>query len=168
MHSTAISTNGARVVWRLGAPKFGHLYTRDMDTGETLQVDEPEEGVTPKYASIPDFKTANANGSRIYFTDEQQLTSNASGQEEENVEASPRNLYVFEPERPKGHRVTDLTPASHTLGHHEGAAVLGEALAGEGEDGSFVYFVANGGWRGTPKQATATMRRRAARAAPCT
>ena len=144
MHSTAISTSGARVIWRIGGENVGHLYTRDMESGETLQVDEPEEGVTPQLGSIPDFKTASADGSRVYFTDEQHLTKNASGVEQGNIETAPRNLYVFEASKPKGHRVTDLTPESHELNHGEGAGVLGEASVGEGAGGSFVYFVANG------------------------
>jgi len=140
MHSTAISENGSRVVFRVGGAGVGHLYMRDTETGETLEIDEPNsDAPTPTLESIPDFKTASADGSKVFFTDDQRLTANSTAPEESPASSSPSDLYVFEANKPAGKRVTDLTP---DLIKGEVAAVQGEALASE--NGSTVYFVANG------------------------
>jgi hypothetical protein len=140
MHATAISEDGSRVVFRTGEAGPGHLYMRDTETDETLQIDEPNsDAPTPTLESIPDFMTANADGSKVFFTDVQKLTDKSTAPEEPPASSSPRDLYVFEPEKPAGERITDLTP---DLNSGESAAVQGEALADE--NGSIVYFVANG------------------------
>ena len=139
MHSAAISRDGSRVIWRVGGSEAGHLYMRELNQEATLQVDEPDSGApAPKVESIPDFKSASADGSRVFFTDTQRLTANSTAPEEDSS-ATPRDLYVFEPDKPAGERVTDLTP---DVNSGEGAGVHGTVMASE--DGSLVYFVANG------------------------
>ena len=139
MHSAAISRDGSRVIWRVGGSEAGHLYMREVGQEATLQIDEPDSGApSPKVESIPDFKSASADGSKVFFTDTQRLTANSTAPEEDSS-ATPRDLYVFEPDKPAGERVTDLTP---DLNSGEGAAVHGTVTASE--DGSLVYFVANG------------------------
>jgi hypothetical protein len=139
MRSTAISTDGARVVWRTNPTGSGHLYMRDTQKRETTAVDEPDAGVpAAKLEPAPDFKTASADGSRIFFGDARRLTPTSTAPENHPFEP-PQDLYVFEPGKPAGERLTDLTP---DLNPGEGAAVLGEPVASS--DGTFVYFVANG------------------------
>jgi hypothetical protein len=140
MASAAISANGARVVWRTNGNGVGHLYLREVEKGRTLQIDEPNGNVpAPKLAPKPVFQTASADGSRVFFTDSQRLTEGSTAPEAP-ASAPPQDLYVFEPDRPAGERLTDLTP---DLDSGEGAAVQGSALAAS-EGGSLVYFVANG------------------------
>jgi hypothetical protein len=143
MASTAVSQDGSRVVWRANATSAGHLYDREIDfaTGEghTTQIDEPNLGVAqPKVAPLPDFKTASADGSKVFFSDPQRLTADSTAPQGAALN-QPEDLYVYEPEKPEHERLTDLTKP---LNSGEPAAVLGEALASS--DGSYVYLVANG------------------------
>jgi hypothetical protein len=89
----AISDDGTRVVWSAE----GDLFTRDMSTGETLQVDAVQSG--GGVAGGGAFKVANSDGSRVFFTNGNDLVSGAHG----------GDLYMFEPARPEGERLTDLT-----------------------------------------------------------
>ena len=118
----AISDDGTRVVWS----GEGGLFTRDMVTGETLQVDAVQSG--GGVAGGGAFKVANSDGSRVFFTDGNDLVSGAHG----------GDLYMFEPARPEGERLTDLT--------------LGVAGAGSGgvnvleanEAGTSIYIIGSG------------------------
>ena len=116
MMITALSHDGNRVEWYEGQngehkENSGggnpHLYMREIQQKETLQVDELEEGLAaPKNSQLGAlFQTANTDGSKVFFTDAARLTS-ASRAGENPTEP---DLYVFEPEQPAGHRVTDLT-----------------------------------------------------------
>ena len=89
----AISDDGTRVVWS----GEGSLFTRDMATGETLQVDAVQSG--GGVAGGGAFKVASSDGSRVFFTDGNDLVSGAH----------EGDLYMFEPARPEGGRLTDLT-----------------------------------------------------------
>ena len=125
----AISNDGSRVVWTAER----HLYIRDVASEETVQLDVPEVGVSGG-SGEPEFQDASADGSRVFFTDGTRLTTNAT--------ASGADLYVFEVTsgNPLQGRLVDLT---HVLIEGEGAEVLG-VVPGASEDGSYVYFVANG------------------------
>jgi DNA-binding beta-propeller fold protein YncE len=142
----AISEDGSRIVWE-GVPsgKAGgqkHLYTRDMLTGTTTQVDAPEAGAVLEASENPIFQAASADGTKIFFTDEQHLTTAATSAG--LVPYVQRDLYELDVLTGK---LTDLTP----LAGHEAAAVLG-LLPGTSEDGTTVYFVANGVLTTTPNQ----------------
>ena len=144
MASTAISRDGSRVVWRVNAGPLdsgnGHLYMREVPQAHTLQVDEPDGGApTPKLGPRPLFQTANNEGTRVFFTDPQRLTSTSTAREAPEINA-PQDLYLFEAEKPAGERITDLTIP---LNSGESAGVQG-AVLGASEDGSTIYFVANG------------------------
>jgi hypothetical protein len=140
MARTAISHDGSRVIWRTNGGAAGHLYMRDVATGETLQVDEANGGAPPsKIEPRPEFQTASADGSRVFFTDARRLTADSTAREEPQGKPPP-DLYVFEPERPAGERLTDLTVPTNS---GESADAQGGVL-GISEDGSLVYFVANG------------------------
>ncbi len=90
----AISDDGTQVVW---SDEEGNLFTRNMTTGETLQVDAVQSG--GGVAGGGAFKVANSSGSRVFFTDRNSLVSGAH----------EGDLYMFAPARPEGERLTDLT-----------------------------------------------------------
>jgi DNA-binding beta-propeller fold protein YncE len=140
----AISKTGALVVWTAD----GHLYVRDTETQETLKLDAVQPGASGEGEVHAVFQTASTEGSKVFFTDTQRLT--ADSEAGDGIEAS--DLYVAElsggsaPGSPLSLTLKDLTPEGT---HGESAAVLVSGLAGGGvvgasEDGSRVYFVANG------------------------
>lgn len=136
----AVSSDGSRVVWEAGSGvESKHLYVREMSEGRTVQVDvlQPEaEGYNGSPVNGPVFQGASSDGSRIFFTDEKRLTKGSQAGEERP------DLYVFEPSGAGG-RLTDLT---ETGSPGESAAVQGDIL-GYNEEGTDVYFVANGALR---------------------
>lgn len=123
----AVSDNGSRIFWS----SFGsesHLYMTNTERKETIRLDTPESGVSGG-SENPVFQTASANGEKAFFTDTARLTvdSNSRG----------ADLYEFNAQTGK---LTDLTVAENT---NTGAELQGLVL-GASEDGSYVYFVANG------------------------
>jgi hypothetical protein len=99
----AISRDGSRVVWTTnGTP---HLYLYDGVKEGSVRVDAG-------LAGTPEFQTATADVSGVFFTEN-------------------GDLYEYDVEREQLDRLT------------EAAGVVG-SLAGVSEDGSYVYFVANG------------------------
>lgn len=74
---------------------------------------------------------ASEDGARVFFTDEQDLTSTAT------ATTGDPDLYEYDFEAPQGERVKDLT-----VDAAEPADVLG--VSGASDDGSYVYFVADG------------------------
>ena len=141
----AISSDGSRVVWSAGVLDSSkkptgvrHLYLREM-TGEgtTIQLDVPEAACTNKGKckgpANPIFQTASVDDSRIFFTDTQPLTQTSGGSD----------LYeckIEEEEEELSCKLSDLTSPG---AGKEGGGVLG-LLAGASEDGSAIYFTANG------------------------
>ena len=122
-----VSADGSRVVWVAG----NRLYMRkNIGTphAETVEVDAPEEGVALSESPGGEFVGMSSDGSRVFFMSHQRLTSDST--------ASERELYEFDVNT--GH-LSDLTVDS---GDSEGAGLLG--VLGVSEDGSYVYFVANG------------------------
>ena len=96
----------------------------------TIQIDTPESGA-PGSPGGGQFQWANAETSKIFFTDEEKLTPSAT------AGAGEPDLYEYDLEKPQGQRLTDLT-----VDAGEPADVLG--VSGASEDGSYVYFVAQG------------------------
>ena len=149
----AISANGSRVFFSneegIAGELHEHLYMRDTEKNVTLEVNAPEKGVphgTPEQeekANTAEYQTANTEGSRVFFTDTVSLT--AESKLRSIGRADPADLYVCEvEERPEGPacNLTDLTVDKHSnLG--ESAEVIGTML-GASENGSTIYFVANG------------------------
>jgi DNA-binding beta-propeller fold protein YncE len=140
----ATSADGSRVVWsEHGGGE--HLYLRDIGKEETVQLDATEPGCLSKgtcgsNSPEPVFQFASSDGSRVFFTDHQRLTESSGGGT--NSSHKEDDLYECEIIVIAGKlacRLTDLTPV------HAGekANVLDEVL-GASEDGSYVYFVANG------------------------
>jgi hypothetical protein len=138
----AVSTDGSRFIWSEQAGGH-HLYLWDAATETSIQLDAKQPGASGAGTVQPIFQTAAADGSRVFFTDIQHLTADSGGQGTAGSELE-RDLYEWRADGIAGCAtaegcLADLTP--ETSG--ESAAFLG-ALIGTSEDGSSVYFVANG------------------------
>jgi hypothetical protein len=147
----AISADGSRVIFSEGQGNH-HLYLRynadlpqsaieaggcsEPELACTLQLDL-NQGGTGAGPVDPVFQTASADGSRIFFTDTQALTA-GSGAAERQPDLYECRIVEAEEGELKC-ELTDLTP----LTGGESAAVLG-AVPGASEDGSYLYFVAQG------------------------
>jgi hypothetical protein len=98
----------------------------------TVQIDVPQAGAPAgAKAGGGQFQWANAETTRIFFTDEEKLVAGAT------AEAGKPDLYEYDLEKQEGERLTDLTANAA-----EPADVLG--VSGASEDGSYIYFVAKG------------------------
>jgi hypothetical protein len=127
----AVSDNGSRIVFHAG----DHLYVRDTNAGETVQLDAVEPGAEGG-AGVPVFQTATSDGSKIFFTDESRLTTDAT-----SGGATHPDLYMCEIDNIAGGcALKDVTVDQHA---GEAADVQGVVL-GVGGAGRYVYFVANG------------------------
>jgi len=149
----AVSADGSRVFWSAITTQKGvevdHLYMRETTAGKTIVlnaaqgVKEPSAEETA--AEEVHFRLASSDGSRAFFTDTFPLTAESKLRPTEEGEEAPADLYACEinvsAEGPACH-LKDLTVApGFNLG--ETADVVG-TLPGASEDGSTVYFVANG------------------------
>jgi hypothetical protein len=147
----AVSQDGANVLFAAaadgGAPDpqqqgDTELYDR-IDSTHTVEVSAPAPGAQPSDCETKvgvcdpqpaQFWAASADGSAVYFTSKAALTRDSyTGPEPEN----PGNdLYRYEV---ASGALTDLTPDDEAP---SGASILG--VVGAAEDGSYVYFVAEG------------------------
>lgn len=139
----AVSNDGSRVVWTVKDENSGggHLYMRDVLTGETIQLDAAAHGVAEPSIGSARFQSANSDGSKVFFTDKQQLTANSSS--EPGQGAGKSDLYECEIIEAAGRlacNVQDLTVADNE-GEH--AAVQG-LLLGVSQEGTSAYLVAQG------------------------
>ena len=148
----AISRDGSRVFWTSGGEQ-GPLYMRDTVTGTTVQVNaaqgpkEPDEEERSEGLDEVHFQSASQDGSKVLFTDSWPLTRDSTLEpleEEEVTEGEgaraagrPQDLYEYDVETGG---LSDLS-VDQRVG--ENADVLG-TIPGVSEDGSYVYFVANG------------------------
>jgi DNA-binding beta-propeller fold protein YncE len=132
----AISNGGSRVVFTAE----GQLYVRDTVKHRTLRVDVPE----PACASCgggavdPEFQAASSDGSRVFFTDTQQLKPDGGSYETRHLstERHGADLYecrIVEIGEALQCDLTDLAPKGSVLG----------SLPAVSNDGSWIYFVAN-------------------------
>ena len=138
----AISANGDRVFFETA--KRHHLFMRDVGRHASVQLDKPEAGVAVPLGAAAVYQDANSEGSRVFFTDLERLTGDAGAKREENNEREASDLYACEISEGAGGKpecsLSDLTPRGF---EGEPAGVQGFVL-GASEDGSYVYFVANG------------------------
>jgi DNA-binding beta-propeller fold protein YncE len=136
----AISREGSRVIWTREETGAG-LYMRDTaigEEGETVRLDDKTSGSGAGSPSAV-FQGASSDGSVVFFTDSQRLTSDSGGENTTTHTAEP-DLYECEIAEVAGKvkcELSDLTP----LHGSESANVQGGIL-GSSEDGSSVYFVA--------------------------
>jgi hypothetical protein len=153
----AISKNGSDILFEAaadgGAPDERQLGDKELydriDGSSTVEVSAPAPGAQPSNCETEagvcspqpaQFWAASANGSVVYFTSKAALTKEShTGPEPED----PGNdLYRYDLE---SRTLTDLTPDIFEHQPHketDGARVLG--VVGASEDGSYVYFVADG------------------------
>jgi hypothetical protein len=121
----AISDDGSVVFFT----DEGNLYARESGAG-TLQIDASHGG--PESGG-GQFQTASSDGSRVFFTDHNKLTSNSTAVPE-GLPEGPRDLYEY---NFQSRQLSDLT-----VEDPRGASV--QRVLGASEDGSYVYFLANG------------------------
>ncbi len=136
----AISNDGKRIVWDRegvweGQP--GHaIYLRDTARKETVRLDVRQPSVPVGRFPGSLFAIANSDDSRVFFTDfdqDERLTANAGTKEQDLYECR-----IVEEAGKLKCDLTDLSPASGG----ESAEVTG--VLGASEDGSYVYFAAQG------------------------
>ena len=118
--SHAVSDDGSRIFFTAN----GKLYVRRNASG-TQQLDAPQGGSGPGGGG--QFMWASADGSKAFFTDDA-----GAGLTPDTQPGSGANLYEYDV---VSGNLTDLTPAAD-------AEVLG--VSGASDDGSTIYFVANG------------------------
>jgi hypothetical protein len=143
----AVSADGSRIFFEAE----GNLYVREhgdrpqsaIAPGSTAvdggQCTEPEKACTIELDASQEasgsgggkWLAAGEDGARVYFTDENQLTSAST------ATAGAPDLYEYDFEAEAGRHLTDLT-----VDPVEPADVLG--VSGASQDGSDVYFVADG------------------------
>ena len=126
-HEGVVSSDGSHVLFNYG----GALYDR-IQGQRTVQIDEQQGG--PGLSGGGSFKAATSDGSKVFFTDESQLTAGST--------AAPGEPDLYECALPEGAskcELSDLTVAA--AGEH--ADVLRVTPLG-GHDSSYVYFVAEG------------------------
>jgi hypothetical protein len=116
----AVSADGSRIFFEAE----GGLYLRE-DGSRTVQVDKSHG---PGADGGGRFMIASADGSRVFFTDESQLTADST------AAGGKPDLYEYASDSGD---LTDLT-----VNALEPAGVLG--VSGASEDGSYLYFVAQG------------------------
>jgi WD40-like Beta Propeller Repeat len=137
----AVSSNGSRIVWSTGQPR--HLFVRDTSMNETVQLDVPEEGSAVEFPEPPTplYQTASSDDSVVFFTDAQRLTKTAT-----SSRGKP-DLYACRigtnAEGKLACKLTDLTSSAAIKNAGEAAYVQGQ-IPGVSEDGSYLYFVADG------------------------
>lgn len=133
----AISDDGSKVFWEASVEGGHHLYVRDTSKEETLQLDTVQGGTgagTPE----PRFQMASADGSRVFFEDEQQLTSGAG-------EGTASDLYECEIVEVGGKLTCRLGDLAIDHNPEENAEVQGVVLGLGGSPGAFhLYFIARG------------------------
>jgi len=132
----AISRDGTRIFWA----SAGHLYMRDIRHGQTLRLDAVQPGARGGSGTAA-FASASSDGAKVFFTDTSRLTADStttarSGDEEPD-------LYMCEIGEGAGHPACALKDLSVDHNSGEAADVLGTVIEA-GEDGRYVYFVANG------------------------
>jgi hypothetical protein len=135
----AISSDGDRVVFET---QEQHLYVRDVGLGHTLQLDVRQPGAAGG-EFVPKFRGANSDDSRVLFTDEAQLTPDATAR------PNRPDLYMCEVEVVEGQLSCVLSDLSVDPNAGEAANVAGTVSAIDAS-GSHVYFGADGVLTSTP------------------
>jgi DNA-binding beta-propeller fold protein YncE len=143
----AVSEDGRRVFWSLGTAPA--LYLRDLGSEESVRLDVAQPGPGGAGEDRPYFQGASVGGTIVFFTDSRQLTPDASPE--------GRDLYRCEiPAGASSSGCSDLIDVSApAVGSGESARVKDQAVA-LSEDGTRIYFVAEGELASAPNQQGAT------------
>jgi hypothetical protein len=123
----AVSADGSHALFVSG----GDLYVR-IDGERTVQVDQAQGGSGPSGGGV--FQAASADGTRVFFTDQSQLTDGSMA-----ASGAPDLYECVLPEGASRCELTDLTVAKAG----ERADVLQVAALGS-KDSSHLYFTARG------------------------
>ncbi len=123
-----ISDDGSRVFWSY----MDSLYVHKAG-GSSVQIDASGVGGAGGGGF---FRTASADGSRVFFTDSLRLTSDSTAHP--SAGAGGEDLYMFDVETDK---LTDITVDGNPE-DFDGASVQG--TLGASANGEYVYFVAKG------------------------
>lgn len=131
--SRAVSADGSRIFWTQTAPPPTSIYV--FAGGASTEITKPQcTGCTESSGGT--YWTASTDGSKAFFTSTDRLTSGST--------ASPNgafgDLYMYDAGT-SSPTLTDLT-VDHNAGDSASADVQG--VIGASNDGSYVYFVANG------------------------
>jgi hypothetical protein len=133
----AVSADGNLVFFETIKPLGTNLFVRDRTSGETLRLNSPEPGLAAS-TSEATFQIASTDGSKVFFTDPTRLTSDST------AAADKPDLYMCEIGRGPGHLACNLSNLTVDPNPGESADVIGGFVPGAADDGSSVYFVANG------------------------
>ncbi len=139
----AISSDGSRIVWTNKedlTTRGGHLFMRDTVTGETLQLDAAQ-GVVEPAKGAAQFQGASSDGSRVFFTDRQPLTTDSTA--EAGQGNGKDDLYECVIAEVAGKLVCNLRDLTVDQNEGEHAAVQG-FLFGMSDNGTSGYLVAQG------------------------
>jgi hypothetical protein len=138
MVRNAISADGRRVSFESN----GHLYSRDMSLGQSVQLDAPEEGAAGSVNASASYQYASEDGTKVFFTDAARLTTDSTA----SARTEKADLYMCDLGTSSDERscASKRTLSDLTVGFNgEAADIRGLALGGAA-DGSTVYLVANG------------------------
>lgn len=143
----AVSSNGLRVFFTDASSGSGggeiqrQMYVREVDRAKTIEVSASQktngngpDGTDENGPKPARYWDASTDGSRVFFTSAAELTDDANTGLADNA----ANLYEYDVETGV---LSDLSVDANP-GDIDGAAVLGLVTAGD--DGSYVYFVAEG------------------------
>jgi hypothetical protein len=139
----AVSSDGERVAFSAD----GNLYVRENPeqpreeecatsaSACTVQLDASQGG---SQAGGGHFQWASSDGARVFFTDEEKLTGDST------AASGEPDLYEYDFGAPVGERLTDLTVETTGVEASPGEHANVQGVSGVSEDGSVVYFVADG------------------------
>jgi hypothetical protein len=131
----ALSRDGTRIVFEALASS-PRLYVRDLKLQQTVRVDVPEAGLPTRSGQVV-FQAANTDGSKIFFSDDAQLTRDSHAKETEP------DLYMCEVVVVGPALTCHITDLSKVLFARERANVQ-KRILGVSDSGRYVYYVANG------------------------
>jgi SMP-30/gluconolaconase/LRE-like protein len=149
----AISADGSRAFFTAGAT--GQVYVREGIGGEepeTARVSTSQRATPDPHGAKPAiFTGATPDGSKAFFTSCQKLTDDSTAHSTAanacDTPSQGQDLYAYDTE---SRQLEDLTVDA---ADPQGAEVIG--VLGASDDGSYVYFVANGDLDGVGGQAEA-------------
>ena len=129
-----ISSDGSRIIFTdtsTGTSSFsGKLYMR-INATSTIQLNGSEK-TSPDASQPAKFQTASSDGTRVFFTTDEQLTNTPTN--------GTRGLYMYDTTAPAGHHLMLIS-----VGHGaEDTAGGVDGVIGASADGHYVYFVAGG------------------------
>jgi hypothetical protein len=125
----AMSSDGSRIVFTDTSTNL--IYER-IDGTTTVPVNLPNTDATGDGSPEATYQTSSTDGTRVFFTSYQQLTSNDTN--------STEDLYMWDANAPDGHQITRISVATNPS-YIPGNQV---SVLGVSADGNYVYFTIAG------------------------